>query len=88
MYPRKRSGLLEKEIDDDLLVLDQQQGKIHQLNATARFVWDCCDGSTAVEVIVRKMAEAGGVADADVEHHVDVAIRRLVELGLLVDAQK
>lgn len=45
--PRK-SGLVVKEVDGEVLIYDQERNKAHCLNHTAAKVWKYCDGETTV----------------------------------------
>ena len=47
--PRARkSGLIVKEVDNEILIYDQERNKAHCLNQTAAKVWKYCDGETTV----------------------------------------
>jgi hypothetical protein len=75
-----------RAIGDDLLLLNKDTHRIHQLNATASFIWRCCE----------RPASAGEIADLMVSKYVvdkhkalqDVVetLSRLRELSLVVDA--
>ena len=48
---RRRSDLRTQVVDGEMIVLDRQQGVVHQLNKTASYIWEQCDGQrTAAEV--------------------------------------
>lgn len=54
--PRHRSDtFVTREVDGDLLVLDQENGKVHQLNSTACFVWKACSGERTIDEIASQM---------------------------------
>ena len=36
---RRKDGLLVREVDGEVLVLDVEADRIHQLNASASFIW-------------------------------------------------
>ena len=45
IMPRARkSGLIVKEVDGEVLIYDQKTNKAHCLNPTAAKVWKYCDG--------------------------------------------
>ena len=56
MYPRRKPNLSVKEIDGQTIILDRPHGKLHELNATASYVWHCCDGRATVSDIVSATA--------------------------------
>lgn len=84
---KKLAGVTIREVDRDLLLLDTETQRIHQLNATASFIWRCCDEAASAEEIAGLLA-----AEYAVDEHIalrDVAetLRQLRELSLLVDGQ-
>jgi hypothetical protein len=46
----RRSGLVVKEADGEVLIYDLERNKAHCLNETAAKVWNYCDGKTTVAV--------------------------------------
>jgi coenzyme PQQ synthesis protein D (PqqD) len=44
----RRSGLIVREVDSEVLIYDQDRDKAHCLNHTAAKVWKYCDGQTTV----------------------------------------
>jgi len=56
MLPRQNPQLSVKEIDGQTVILDRPHGKLHELNATASYVWRCCDGRATVAEIVSATA--------------------------------
>ncbi len=61
-YPRRRSDVNSRVVDGETVVLDRQQGLIHQLNHTATYIWERCDGRATVEEIAAQLAETFDVA--------------------------
>ena len=61
---RPVNGLMEREVDGEVLLLDTESNQIHQLNRTASLIWrKCLEGASAAE-IARLVAE-----NFDVEEH-------------------
>jgi hypothetical protein len=48
MPQARKSGLIVKEVDSEVLIYDQERNKAHCLNQTAAKVWKHCDGKTTV----------------------------------------
>ncbi len=48
MPQARKSGLIVKEVDSEILIYDQERNKAHCLNQTAAKVWKYCDGETTV----------------------------------------
>lgn len=84
MYPKQRSDITRQTIDGEVVILDRESHKIHQLNETGSFIWDQCDGATSVSDII------GNLIDRfDVERDVAIAdvnsvVEELQNIGLLV----
>jgi hypothetical protein len=74
-YPRKRANVRVRVIDEETIVLDRRQGLIHQLNQTASFVWERCDGRCTLEEIATRLMEA---FDVDFNTAVD-DVRKVIE---------
>lgn len=84
MILHRRTDLVTRELDGETVILDRVGAKVHQLNLTAAYVWQRCDGASSIQEIAAGLAEEFGV---DIEMAMrDVA--RIVELfgnaGLLV----
>ena len=67
-YPKaRRDGLVLRELPEELLIYDTETHEAHCLNATAAFVWNQCDGETAVtEIADRAAADLGTAMDEEV----------------------
>lgn len=48
MPQARKSGLIVKEVDSEILIYDQDNNRAHCLNQTAAKVWKYCDGETTV----------------------------------------
>lgn len=48
MPQARKSGLIVKEAEGEILIYDQESNKAHCLNETAARVWKYCDGRTTV----------------------------------------
>ena len=46
MFRKIEGAVISREIDDELLVLDTESNRIHQLNRTAGVIWRLCDASS------------------------------------------
>lgn len=80
MKPRmRRSGLLIRELPDELLVYDQEQHRAHCLNRPAALVFRHADGTRTLADLARLLAPSG-TADEEV---VTLALEQLADAGLL-----
>ena len=82
--PKRRSDLLFRSVEGDVVVLDRREEKIHQLNATAAFIWERCDGRHSVVDIAKGLAAHFGADLAVAKGDVAGAVLKLEDLGLLV----
>ena len=74
-----------EEVDGEVLVLDDENGYIHQLNDTASFVWRQIDGKTCCEEIAKRLADSFEVELADAARDVEGLIEKFRELNLLCE---
>jgi len=63
-FPKRRPDLTVRIIDGEAVILDRNGGRVHQLNQTATFIWNQCDGQVTVENIAGQFAQS---YDVDVE---------------------
>ena len=55
---RREEGLLVQESGDDVLVLDREADKIHQLNQTATFIWRHIEETQTADKMAELLVEA------------------------------
>ncbi len=53
----KRRELPWQNIDDKTLVLQSEQGEVHELNATASFIWNELKETISLEQLVEKFSK-------------------------------
>lgn len=83
-----RSDLSFELVDDDLLILDKRNKKIHRLNATARAMWDCLAENGRPESIAIRIAGAYGIPVDKAFPDVLQLIETIDALGLLETPSK
>jgi hypothetical protein len=83
--PRRReTGIVVREISDEVLVYDLGTHKAHCLNATATLVWKKCDGQTSIPQLAQLLEqELKGSVNDDV---IWLAIDELEKCQLLEQA--
>ena len=47
---RRTDSILVREVGQELLLLDTELDQIHQLNPTAKFIWQRCEGKSTEEI--------------------------------------
>ena len=82
----QQAAVSVRAIGDDLLLLNTDTHRIHQLNATASFIWRCCERSASADEIAGLMVAKYAVDEHKALEDVVETLSRLRELSLLVDA--
>jgi hypothetical protein len=80
---RPRADLGIEQIDGDLLILDKQNQKIHQLNSTASFIWAGLDEGQETVGIAEHIVELFGVSPETALRDVNGALQQFCALNLL-----
>jgi len=83
MIPLRRPGLLTRLIEGEVVILDREAEKVHQLNPTASCIWNNCDGSSSVDSIAQRLAASFDVTPEMALRDVEAILRELHGLGLL-----
>ncbi len=81
--PKRRSDLNYRTIDGETVILNRKDGRLHQLNPTASFIWDCCDGNSNIAAIIDRLASAYEVDYSTARQDVEKALSKLQNSNLL-----
>lgn len=81
--PRRRPDVNARRVLGEVVVLDRKADLVHQLNQTAGFIWERCDGRTTPQAIADQLVEAFEVDPDTATASVAAALRQLEQLGLL-----
>jgi hypothetical protein len=81
--PKRRSDLNYKTIDGETLILNREEGRLYQLNPTASFIWDCCDGNLNIADITDRLAGAYEVDSSTARNDVEEVLSNLRSSNLL-----
>lgn len=90
--PRRRDGLACHRLDNEAVVYDLAHHTLHYLNATARFIWEQCDGARPVEAIIEQVRTNFDTQSADrreaesIELQVQATLLELAGNGLIDEA--
>jgi hypothetical protein len=82
MELRRRSKPIAQLVGDELLLLEQQAGRLHHLNSTAAWIYERCDGRT-LDAIAGELAELYGIDPSVAERDLRAVATQLAELGLI-----
>ena len=83
-YSKQRDDLYTRVVEGETVILDRQQNLIHQLNSTATYVWERCDGNTSLLRIATQLAEAFDVPQEIATRDLMMLIQQFHDLHLLV----
>ena len=83
MYPKPRPDLKARVVDGETVLLDRAGGRVHQLNATASFVWSRLDGRASPHEVAAAVAEAFDVEPQTAVRDVDALLDQFRALHLL-----
>jgi Coenzyme PQQ synthesis protein D (PqqD) len=82
-HPTRRSDITARLVEGEMVVLDRERDLVHQLNLTATFIWQRCDGQCTGEEIARQLVEAFDIDSRTAEASVGLALQQFERLGLL-----
>jgi hypothetical protein len=81
--PKRRSDLNYRTINGETLILNREEKRLHQLNPTASFIWDCCDGSANIAAIIDRLTRAYEVDASTARKDVEKVLSNLRSSSLL-----
>lgn len=84
---KRRTGVQSRLVEGEMVVLDRERGLIHQLNKTATFIWEHCDGQQSAADIANSVCENFDVDEATAIKEVLETLERLQNLRLIGDDQ-
>jgi hypothetical protein len=80
-YPKRRSGLRARAVDGETLLLDRERQLVHQLNITATYIWERCDGRHSLVHIADELGHAFDIDADTVTTDVAATVRQLEAAG-------
>ena len=82
-----RANLVTRVIEGEVVILDKQTGRIHQLNSTASFVWSRLDSGMPLAAIVSELVRDFEVQEEMARADVARVAAELVRLELVSTAE-
>jgi len=82
--PTRRAEFEERIVEGEMVVMDKESEQIHQLNQTASFIWQLCDGEHDRQQIAAELATAFQVDTGTAQQDVADTLEKLEEIGLLL----
>lgn len=80
----RKKGLLVRELDGEVLVLDTESDRIHQLNRSASFIWRELSAGATPEQIAKDLAMEFGINETIARRDVTESLSEFCALSLLV----
>jgi len=84
--PRKRTGVLELDLGDGVILYDDSSTLVHHLSPSASVIWQLCQGDASVETLATEVAEELGHEREQVLADITALVAELDALGLVDDA--
>lgn len=81
--PRPVDGIRTEAVGDELILLDKQSKRVHQLDRVGARIFACCDGTTPVDDIVVTLLQEFDVSPDRLEHDVWELLERMRILKIL-----
>jgi Coenzyme PQQ synthesis protein D (PqqD) len=86
MSQMRRQDLVTRIVDGETIILDRVAGRVHQLNRTASYIWNVCEGRSASEIATEMAARFDVIPDM-VLTDVQTTLSDFRRLGLVLDAR-
>jgi hypothetical protein len=83
LIPQKMESLLEREIEDEVIVMSPFGNALHTFEDTARSIWKLIDGEHATESILARIIEEYQVQNSVAQSDLDVFLEELEKLSLI-----
>ena len=84
-YPTRRADLEARTVDEEIIILDVKDSRVHRLNRSASVIWNWCDGQHSVADIAARLAAAHELTVETVIGDVQKALAEFDRLGLMAD---
>lgn len=81
--PRLRPDVQIEAVDGEMVALDVEAERIHQLNLTASFILGLCDGKRSVGTILELLLAEFDVPEELAARDLGTILTRMKSLGLL-----
>jgi hypothetical protein len=82
-FPRQKVDVKSRLVDGELVILDRNGGLVHQLNRTATYIWERCNGEHSIGEIGTQVCEMFEIDRETALRDVIESVRQLLKVGLL-----
>ena len=88
-HPRKREGITEQQIGDELYLFGTDGEKLTVLNATSMLIWSLCDGAHGLTEMTNVLQDIFADASAnEVSTDINECLRLFQKQGILQEASE
>lgn len=87
MVPVQRPDVLAQGVLEEMVLYDGNSEMGYSLNASAKAVWDACDGSKTVLQICEDLSDVFDIPADELLVDVRLALEQFLALGLIRDKQ-
>jgi len=87
LVPLRREAVHTVEVDGEAVLLDEDSGRFHLLNATGALLWVCFDGASSIGEIVTDISDELGTPRELVLADTLAIVRHLASEGLLANVE-
>ena len=81
--PKQRKDIIQRRIDDTVVVIKEDGLSSHILNKTAAFIWELCDGGRNIEDIAKRVHQQFEVSLEEARQDTVTLINELKRAGIL-----
>ena len=78
-----RENLSSQKIDGELVVLDKDNGQIHQLNSVASAIWQHIEAGLSIDAITEQLIQTYDIDEAAAKTDLAKVLQQFKELKLL-----
>ncbi|MDX1468863.1 MAG: PqqD family protein [Acidimicrobiia bacterium] len=82
-HPKRRGELMPSDGSYGWTIYEPDSDSLHNLNETARAIWELCDGVTSPHEMAHAISELTGIGLETALSDVKETLRRLEELNLV-----
>lgn len=82
-YPQRKGELIQSASTDGWTVYEPETDALHVLNASAKAIWELCDGETTAEEMAGAISEITGLGWQDAASDLASTLKSLRRLGLI-----
>lgn len=80
---KKRENITVQAVEDETLLLDLASNNIHQLNTSASFIWQNCDGNNTEADLEKLLLNQYEIDAATAKQDTKNIINQLLEMRLI-----